>query len=300
MAKKIFISGGEGFIGSYLKRFFSGGYGVSAGFLENKRLERQDAHGIKNVMLDITDKKAADEVLNEHNPDIIIHAAGIKNVQLCEENKKLAYAVNVLGTRNMAEIAADNGAFFVYLSTDYVFDGNKGMYKETDTPEPWTYYGVTKLQGEKEVIKSKAHHAICRSSGVYNHAGRNVANFIIDELKNKREQEYYTDVFNSPTYLADLANMLKAILDKKKKGIFNLAGSERISRYEFALKIARKFDFNVKLVKPFELGEERRKKELRPFDVSLDVSNAERLLNMGFMGIDEGLQKIKEDMRWKE
>lgn len=287
--KTILITGGEGFIGSYLLNYFKNHYKVIGTVIEKEK----ESQLLKKM--DITDKNEVFKLIKRIRPEIIIHTAGIKDVKFCENNIKTAKLVNEEGTSNVAEAAAETGSFLIYLSTDYVFDGKKGNYTEKNKPKPITVYGRTKLGGEVAIKEKCKSYAICRSSGVYAKAGKNIATFILGELQNKRKQNYFTDVFNSPTYIESLANMLSKIAKLKKTGIYHLAGSERISRYEMALKTAEVFGLDKRLIIPIELGDNKRKEMFLPKDVSLNVTASEKALNKKFMNVKQGLNAIKRD-----
>ena len=122
-------------------------------------------------------------------PDIVIHAAAFTNVDDCEKNKDRAFAVNVQGTRNIADAVEKIGAKVVYISTDFVFDGKKGMYKEIDSTKPINYYGITKLNGERIVDKLLDDYIIARTSVLYgwNPFSQNFATWLINQLENRNK-----------------------------------------------------------------------------------------------------------------
>ena len=280
---KILIFGGNGFIGSYMARHLKKSHEVISSSLH---------HGLR---IDITDADALTAAITHIKPDVIFHAAGIKDVKLCEKNKSFAKKVNYIGTRNIARASA--GSFLVYLSTDYVFDGKTGHYSEKDEPNPWTYYGKSKLMGENAVIESCAHYAICRLSGVYGSSDDSLLGFVLSNLRSGKTCSYFTDVYNSPTYIGHLAKMLDKIMMLKKTGIYHTAGSERINRYDFARKTAKIFNYDDKLVLPLTLGPSARKKQLRPYDISLDIENTQKIVGFRFSGVDESIFAITKTRR---
>ena len=118
------------------------------------------------VKLDISGKEQVEEAFKTIKPDVVVHAATLTDVDKCELNKELAWKVNVEGTRNIVEAAKNAGSFLVYISTDYVFSGDKGNYKETDKPGPINYYGLTKLKAE-EIVQTQKEYFIGRPSVIY-------------------------------------------------------------------------------------------------------------------------------------
>ncbi|MBI2136968.1 NAD(P)-dependent oxidoreductase [Candidatus Woesearchaeota archaeon] len=287
--KKVFITGGSGVVGSALARFLSRDYRVFASY---NRSPPKPFEGVEFVQLDITDRGAVSSVVRSLNPEIIVHAAALKDVRFCEANPETARRVNVDGTANLASSC---DAFFVYVSTDYVFDGSRGMYSEGAVPSPWTVYGKTKLQGEVEVASLCSRYAVCRTSGIYSLAEGNILQRILGSFRQGKVDSYFTDVFNSATNLGNFCRMLGRVIGLGETGTYHLAGSERISRYGFALKVADTFKFGRSLVLPLELGEARRRAELRPFDLSLDIAQSQKRLGIGFFGVEEGLAEIKNE-----
>lgn len=223
------------------------------------------------IFLDITDKEGVKKIVKNLNPDIIIHAAAFTNVDKCEVEREKAYNVNVKGTENIARIAKKINAKLVYISTDYVFDGEKGFYNEEDKTSPINYYGLTKLEGEKVVKKICNDFIIARTSVIYGPHKKNFVTWTIWELKKKKEIKIIIDQWVSPTLNIDLAEQIIALMEKDEKGIFHTAGGERISRYDFVLEVAKIFDFNEDFVIPTKTKEMNWIAK-RPKDSSLDVS----------------------------
>ncbi|MBS3132951.1 SDR family oxidoreductase [Candidatus Woesearchaeota archaeon] len=291
--KTVLITGGNGMVGGFLAKYFARDYKVVSAFYDAPVPEA--AEMMKFVLLDVTDKEAVLSTIGRVNPDMIVHAAGVKDVKLCEQDKELARRVNAEGTKHVAKAASENDSFLAYVSSDYVFEGSAGMYKEDSLANPWTVYGKTKLQGEKEVQSLCRRYAVCRTSGLYAYHEQNVLYFILNALKSNQQQSYFTDVFNSATHLGNFADMLIKVLEMGKTGVYHVAGGERINRYKFALKIADTFKCDSSLVKPLELGWKRRRAEFRPFDLSLDVSRSKKLLGIDFLDVNQGLEREKNE-----
>ncbi len=225
--------------------------------------------------LSITDRTQIERVFRKVSPAVVIHTAAFTNVDGCEREREKAHLVNVEGTKNVALESKRHDAKLVYISTDYVFDGQKGLYKEDDETNPINVYGLTKLQGE-EVVKDECDgFIITRTSVIYGTGRKNFATWIIEELTKGKELTIITDQFVSPTLNTDLAHQILALISADVTGVFHTAGAERISRFEFARRIAEGFNLDPDLIVPIE-SKDLNWLAKRPKDSSLDVSKVSR------------------------
>ena len=212
---------------------------------------------------------------------------------LCNNSIWYAYNVNVRGTRNVVEIADKFNSKIIHISTDYIFSGRKGMYKENDKPNPINYYGRTKLEAEKSINKN---HAIIRTS-IYGwniiKERNNFATFILEGLQNNKKLNIFEDQYNTPILANNLAEALKEMVDKNKNGIYNIGGSERQSKYEFALKLAEVFELDKSLINPVPIQDAEDGAQ-RPQDVSLDTSKATKELDVKLLNVRDGLERMKK------
>jgi dTDP-4-dehydrorhamnose reductase len=211
----------------------------------------------KSYYLDIINERDVTVLIKKLNPNYIIHTAALTDVDHCERDKRLAWNINVEGTKHIAEASKETGAKLIYISTDYVFDGEKGMYKENDPTNPIDYYGKTKLQGEK-VVNGLRDYIIVRPSVLYG--------------------------------ADNLAELILTLIEKEECGIFHLSGSERISRFDFALKIAKIFDLNTDLIKPIA-SDQLNWIAKRPMDSSLDVTKISKIRKP--LNIEEALTRMR-------
>ena len=245
----------------------------------------------EGIPLDITDEKAVHQVLQKEKPTVIIHCAAWTAVDLAEEeqNKKTVYAVNVTGTENLAKEAAALGARFVYISTDYVFNGEGTTPWKPDCTEyaPLNYYGQTKWQGEQMVKQYLSSYFIVRIAWVF---GLNGGNFIKTMLKVGKNHDRLTvvkDQIGTPTYTKDLARLLVDMIQTEKYGIYHATNEGGyISWYDFAAEIFRQaavldpaYDEEHLQVVPVTTEEYGVSKARRPFNSSLDRS---KLVEQGF------------------
>lgn len=245
----------------------------------------------EGIPLDITDEKAVHQVLQKEKPTVILHCAAWTAVDLAEEeqNKKTVYAVNVTGTENLAKEAAALGARFVYISTDYVFNGEGTTPWKPDCTEyaPLNYYGQTKWQGEQMVKQCLSSYFIVRIAWVF---GLNGGNFIKTMLKVGKNHDRLTvvkDQIGTPTYTKDLARLLVDMIQTEKYGIYHATNEGGyISWYDFAAEIFRQaavldpaYDEEHLQVVPVTTEEYGVSKARRPFNSRLDRS---KLVEQGF------------------
>lgn len=245
----------------------------------------------EGIPLDITDEKAVHQVLQKEKPTVILHCAAWTAVDLAEEeqNKKTVYAVNVTGTENLAKEAAALGARFVYISTDYVFNGEGTTPWKPDCTEyaPLNYYGQTKWQGEQMVKQYLSSYFIVRIAWVF---GLNGGNFIKTMLKVGKNHDRLTvvkDQIGTPTYTKDLARLLVDVIQTEKYGIYHATNEGGyISWYDFAAEIFRQaavldpaYDEEHLQVVPVTTEEYGVSKARRPFNSRLDRS---KLVEQGF------------------
>jgi len=261
---KILVTGGSGLLGQALMTIFKDEevYGTYYDYPCKQKNMRY---------LDITSSKEVADLVQKIKPDVVIHTAAFTNVDDCEVHIQKATQINVEGTRNMASSAQQIEAKFVYISTDYVFDGEKGWYMEDETPSPINVYGETKLAGEKSVMQECSDFLIARSSVIYGSRDGNFATWLLSQFSQKKNVSVVDDQYASPTYNHDLAEQLKALIEEDAQGIYHTAGGERMNRYQFALTMADVFGYGRELIKPVGMNTLKWIAR-RPHDSSLDIS----------------------------
>lgn len=287
--KKVIISGASGLLGSKIVESAEGKYVVcpthaTRSFFSN------------SLKMDITDESEVKHVFNKVKPDIVVHTAAVTNVDRCETDKSYALKVNAEGTKILAEACNEAGAKIVYVSTDYVFDGEKGLYTEEDETNPVNYYGLTKLMGEKHVARICDSFLILRPSVLYGvHPWKpNFVKWVINALKERRTINVVEDHYNSPTFADNLAEVILEMIDKELKGLYHISGVERISRYRFALKIAKVFNFYASLIKPVRMSELEVWTARRPEDSSLCVEKVKKEIDTELFAVTHGLREMSK------
>ena len=251
---------------------------------------------------DIRNADAVQEVLEKVRPAAVLHTAAMTNVDACELNPKLAYAVNVEGTKHVARAARDVGAKLIAVSSDYVFSGERGPYDEEDAVGPISVYGRTKLQAEEAVRESGVDYCIARTSvlfGWYMGARVNFVTWLIDTLRAGREANIVTDQTNAPTLTDNAAEMLLGLVKQDVQGVFHTAGGEWLSRYDFARRIAERFALDVSLIRPV-LSADLRQPARRPVHSGLRVDKVERVTRVRPMSVTEALDYLRQRMEAAE
>ncbi|MEM1983623.1 MAG: dTDP-4-dehydrorhamnose reductase [Ignisphaera sp.] len=273
---RILLTGATGLLGYNLLNLLIGkGYEIVA--THRKTFVKVGVDNVKWVNIDLENEQEVANVVKDIRPDIVIHAAAYTDVDGCEVYKEKAFKTNYLATKAIAHSASRLGSFIIYVSTDYVFDGEKGMYKESDIPNPVNFYGLTKLLGEIAVLDMFSKSSlVVRTSGLYGYSPTGKKNFginTLEKLLRSEEVHAFYDQYLSPTYVDALAKRIIEALEKRITGIIHIAG-ERLSRYEFAMILAKALNVDEVLVKPVSMRDVRLVAK-RPRDSSLDTSEAE-------------------------
>jgi dTDP-4-dehydrorhamnose reductase len=208
--------------------------------------------------LDTTSADDVDRVLDDARPDAVVHAGAYTNVDGAEREREAAWASNAEATGILARASAARGIRLVYLSSEYVFDGTAGPYRETDSVNPQGWYAQTKLAGEQAVSAAGGSWAIARTTVVYGYAPHVRSNFVLwlmGELRAGRRVRIVEDQVGSPTLAENLAEMVLELAHSRENDVFNTAGSDVISRLDFSRQIAATFDLDAGLIDPVTTAE---------------------------------------------
>jgi dTDP-4-dehydrorhamnose reductase len=202
-----------------------------------------------HFLCDLRQPKTVAALAEQIQPDVVIHAAGVKDIAFCEKNYEAAMAINCQTTVNLARVFGEISRI-VYISTDYVFDGQRGNYNEQDSPLPATHYGQSKLAGEREgLLAAPDNFEIVRTAALYD-LQATFLKFLFGKLSSGETIECFSDTIYSPTYYADfLAVVEKVAQDTGEQKIYHACG-QSTSRYAFALCFAEAFGFDTHLVEP--------------------------------------------------
>ncbi len=237
----IIVTGANGLLGQHLMvELVKRNYGVLAiGRGEN----RNSSFIGKYLDMDITDAVKLRDVVVSNKPDVIIHAAAMTQVDECEKDKQACYNVNVSATRFLIDAAKEIDARFIYISTDFVFDGQTGPYDEHAEPSPVNYYGSTKMAAEKAVMESGLHWSIIRTVLVYGNTVEGTRSNLVSWVKSSLEEgksiKLVGDQHRTPTFVGDLVKGILLVLEKPIDGIFHISGKENLTPYDMGLATAK-------------------------------------------------------------
>jgi dTDP-4-dehydrorhamnose reductase len=226
----------------------------------------------------------------------VIHCAALTQVDPCELNPELCDRVNIGGTRIVAKAAEEAGARFIYLSTDFVFDGLNGPYGENDHPNPVSAYGWSKLQGEYITSSLKVPWVIVRTILVYGITPAmnrgNLVTWVRDSLINNKPIRVVDDQFRMPTLVDDLAVGIIRIIERNKTGIYHLSGPEMTSVLDFALQTSRFFKLDESLISPIH-SESLNQPGRRPVSTGFVLDKAIAELDYSPRNLDQGLSVVR-------
>jgi len=289
--KKVFITGGSGLLGSNLMMDYRSDFRVYGSFYSYPF----KIGGAESIKMDIVDSKEVEAAIADIKPDIVIHTAAIADVDVCEKNREMAEKVNVAGTENVAAASQSLKAKFIYISTDYVFDGQVAGRDEEALPSPINCYGLTKLRGEEGTRRISSDHLIIRTT-IYGWSledkPRGVERMVLS-LQEGKEVFGFTDQIYAPVTVNDLGRAILELVRKGLKGTYHIFSPDSLSRFEFTRQMARKFNLPVELVKPSKLKDARLVAP-RPLLNNLSVKKALKEIGPDFLPtVDQGLDNFK-------
>lgn len=290
---KILVTGANGFLGYYLvKQLLQKDLATVATGKGHNRLPFT-GDNFRYLPMDFTRKESVADVFAATKPNVVVHCGAISKPDECELNREAAFLSNVTGTLNLLEAAAENKAHYIFLSTDFVFSGNKGFYKENDHRAPVNYYGQTKLLAEDEVVKYPFAWSTVRTVLAYGKtfSGReNIVTNTAKALREGRPLKIFDDQERTPTYIEDLAAGIVTIIQKGAEGIYHLSGEDVRTPYEVAVETAQYLQLDTSLITAVK-AEEFDQPAARPPKTGFDISKAKRDLAFRPLSFAEGLRE---------
>ncbi len=296
--KKILITGSNGLLGQTLidVLLYEEDYTIIGFSRGNNRSGRND---FEYVTVNLTNEKELTKEVLKYKPDVIINTAAITQVDFCEDNKEECDKINVELVKNLVRMAEELNLHIIHISTDFIFDGNQGYYKETDKSSPLNYYGLSKLKAEKILINSAVQYTILRTilvyGKVYDMSRSNVVLWIRKMLTEKKEIGIVDDQYRMPTYVADLAKACQLVIEKNATGIFNVSSNELLSIYEIAQQIAETFELDTSLIKNIS-SKTLNQRAKRPPKTGFDLTKTKKILGLKPNSFKEDLQRFKKKL----
>lgn len=286
---KILIIGASGLVGGSLYKEFSKNGHQVAGTYNHFPLP-----GLLN--LDITNKQEVERIIKETKPDWVLHPAAYADVEGCEKNPELCYKINWQGVKNVVDSAKQNKASFVFFSTDYIFDGKSGPYKEDDQPNPLSVYAKVKFEMENYIKQNLEKYLIIRTANVFGWEpqGKNFVVRLIKSLNEGKKLNIVTDQIGSPTYVGILTKTIVYLVEKGCSGIYNVTGSEALDRYHFALLIAQVFNLKKDLIRPTTTDKINQTAK-RPTKGGLRIDKVQKILPFKLPNAREGLEMMRRE-----
>lgn len=291
--KKILITGVSGLLGSNLAYYFRESHEI-LGLYNSHPVEIEN---IRTHRVDILSDASLKNIVNDFGPEIVIHCASLTDIDYCEANKEQTCRVNVLGTKNMVDSVEGRNAKIIYISSDSVYSGGKGNYSETDQVNPQNYYGLTKYEGELEVLRRPDSLIFRTNIFGWNIQDKfSIAEWILHELIEKNQINGFRDAFFSSIYTFDLAKVLERAMEVELVGIYNCGSRDSISKYEFARTLAKFFSLDERLVNPISIDDFNFKAK-RGKNLSLNVGKLANALSYGLPGIHNTVEAFYQDFK---
>lgn len=293
-SRTVLLLGGTGLLGKALIESCQPGFRIQATY-------RRDLPPTISfdgfARLDITDREAMIHLFQKIKPDFVVHLAGVGSVDFAEKNQSEAWTINVGGTRHVIEASQQIGAKLIYLSSNAVFDGDHPPYSEESPRRPVNYYGRLKVEAEDLVQAGGLEYAIVRPILMYGwhyaHARENPVTMWIRLLKDRKPVKVVNDHFWQPLFVQDCADLIWRIICEDKSGVYNIAGPERLSLFDFALSAARVFGLDSALIKPVP-SSFFPTIAARPLDTSFILDKVKSIFALQPLDILAGLKRMKK------
>jgi dTDP-4-dehydrorhamnose reductase len=298
MSKKVLITGITGMLGLDVSKVFSNDNYNIYGIARNKKKSFIFDNNVKVKYFDLTNLDKTKRFIQSINPDIIVHCAANVNLRKCENNKNMAKKINSEVPGQIASFTEENTKF-IYISTDSLFNGEKGNYKEEEETFPLNKYAESKLLGEKKVRENKENFIIIRTNIVGFHIpwASSLFEWALEKLINQNSIKGFNDTFFNPVTTKQLATIIKILVENQdNRGVINIGSKKHISKYEFLLNVADKFGIEKDLIQPASI-EILNTSIKRPKNTTLNNSKIKKILNEEkYLDLNWGLNELKKDL----
>lgn len=294
---RVLVIGASGFIGRHLARRLGPSPHHDVTGTHWSRPPGDD--GASWHQLELTDAAALERLFAAAQPEVVVHLAAIADIGTAERDPARATAVNANATSTIASLCQQHAARLIFVSTECVFGGERGYYREDEPPHPTTHYGRTKFEAERVVAKLPTPWSIVRTSIVYGWpepGRRNFAPWLVENLRDGRPYRAPTDVMRTPVYVGHLVDGISRLVDTSRPGILHVAGRDWVSMHDFARAIAETFRLDTSLVEP--IGPDHRSPAdapARPDRLGLDCTKSMGRLALHHPGLAEGIAALQSD-----
>lgn len=292
MPESVLITGASGLLGANLALAAAARGSRVIGAVHSNPLRLPE---VEPARLNLGVRGRASALVRETRPDWVIHCAALTNVDRCESHPEEAYGVNVEGSRELADAARQHGGGIIYVSTDAVFQGDRGGYREEDTAEPVNEYARSKLAGEAAVAAANPRHVVVRTNmfGWDPLDRQRLAEWVLGRLESGAEISGFEDVWFNPLLVNHLAGILLDLTEGDRTGTVHAAARDRCSKLEFARMIADVFGYDPEAVRPASV-EKMDFKATRPRDTTLETERLTEWLGRPVPTVREGIERFRE------
>lgn len=297
---KILITGSNGLLGQKLVKLITdqGNHELIATARGKNRLPQESGYIFES--LDITNQNEVMDLVGKYKPDVIINTAAMTNVDQCETEQEDCWKLNVTAVDHLIKASEKHNSFLLQLSTDFIFDGEDGPYKEDAEPNPISYYGKSKLAAENLIFDSKINWAIARTVLVYGIAHdmsrSNIILWVKKSLEDGKDIQVVDDQWRTPTLAEDLAIGCLLIAEKKARGIYNISGDDILTPYEMAVKTAEFFDLPQSSMTKSDSTKFKQTAK-RPPKTGFILDKAKKDLGYKPHSFEEGIKVLAEQMK---
>jgi dTDP-4-dehydrorhamnose reductase len=285
------ITGAQGLLGANL---VAAAADRGLGTLAIARREFYPWPRVRTAVCDLTHAGRTAEIIQKMHPRAIVHCAAITNVDWCESHRSEAWELHSVVSGRLAEQARRMGAQFVYVSTDSVFDGVHGDYREAYATNPLNAYAQSKLAGEERVLSAMPDALILRTNiyGWNLQPKLSLGEWMLSKLESGTRFQGFTDVWFCPMLVNDLSDVILDLLDMRVTGLYHVAASDACSKYDFARRIANTFSLEASVVEPALIADSSLTAR-RPKNTTVNVESITTALGRSLPKVDEGLQRFK-------
>ncbi|OHX68132.1 SDR family oxidoreductase [Flammeovirga pacifica] len=297
MKNKVLITGSNGLLGQSMLKLLKKQANVNI-YATGRGKDRFCENGYDYHSLDLTNEQEIDALIKKIQPNCIIHCAAMSKVEDCEDHQELAVKVNTRATEILADVAIKYGVdHFIFISTDFVFDGEKGIYKEDDERNPPNFYGHTKLQAENYLLKisDQLPISIIRTCLVYGQvkdmSRSNIMLWAKNQLTNHMPIKVVDDQMRTPTFVDDLAMGILFCMDKKAVGVYHISGKEVFTPYQIVMTLVKEYNLNSDLVEAVNASTFKEYGR-RPLKTGFDISKAQQNLGYSPISFLEGMKQV--------